>query len=161
MIGVIEYMKDLFDKLGESIKTTYKEAVDQTQKTVGQTKYKVEALNLKNELKKLYQRLGEDYYKSYTKEDTEPCNLVLCNRITVLLKDIEKLESKIEGVAHTQKDSFEAYKREVKTMWDDHIADDQTIQKDENGIKILKFCQHCNIGNSQSAVYCMNCGHKF
>mgnify|MGYP001017216308 CR=1 FL=1 len=47
-------MKDLFGKLGTSIKNTCKEAVDQTQKTADQAKYRSEILTLKNDVSAMY-----------------------------------------------------------------------------------------------------------
>lgn len=153
-------MKDLFDKLGESIKTTCKEAVDQTQKTMDQTKARTEIIALKKELKKLYQKLGEMYYTQYMSGSIEGSNAPVCSRITALRKEINRLEKKVGEVVDVQKDSFEAYRREVKTTWDE-AKQYEEVKRDENGIKILKFCEHCNVGNSQNATYCINCGHKF
>ena len=43
-------LKDIIDKLSSSLKNTCKEALDQTQKTVDQAKYRSDILTLKNEL---------------------------------------------------------------------------------------------------------------
>lgn len=154
-------MRDLISKLGESIKNTCKEAVDQTQKTVDQTKYRTEIASLKNEVKKLYQRLGEEYYNNYINDKDELCSIPVCNRITSLLREIERLEKRIDDVVNTQKDSFDSYKREVRTMWNDEMEKAGFVQKDENGVEIFKFCPKCDIGNAHNAGYCMNCGNKF
>lgn len=156
--GVI-MMKDLFGKLGDSIKNTCKEAIDQTHKTVDQTRYRTEIVNLKNELKKLYQRLGEEHYTAYMKGEVEGVHPPIYNRITTMLKEIEMLEQKIGDVVNEQKDSFDTFKRDVKSTWNEESQSYET-KRDENGIKILKFCQHCDIGNPVDGIYCVNCGKK-
>lgn len=154
-------MKEIMDKLTQSIKSSCKEVADQTQKTVDQTKYRKEMIELKSEIKKLYQKLGEQYYTYYMEEETEKKASPICNRITVLLKEIDRLETKIEEVIKNQKDSFDAYKRDVKQTWDEEETVFTEVKRDENGIKILKFCKSCNIGNNVDAQYCINCGKKF
>ena len=62
-------MKDIMDKLSENIFNTCKEVVDQTHKTVDQTKYRTEILSLKKEVKKLYERLGKEGYEEALKVD--------------------------------------------------------------------------------------------
>lgn len=152
-------MKDLFGKLGTSIKNTCKEAVDQTQKAADQAKYRSEILTLKNDLKKLYQRLGEEQYKHYIEGDEPAYQSALCNRITNLKKEINRLEKEVDDVVHVQKDSFDAYKRDVRSTWNEE-EQEVRVERDENGIKMLKFCPKCNIGNAKEAVYCIHCGNK-
>lgn len=152
-------MKDLFGKLGTSIKNTCKEAVGQTQKTADQAKYRSEILTLKNDLKKLYQRLGEEQYKHYI-EGQEPVHQsALCNRITNLRKEIARLEKEVEEVVNIQKDSFDAYKRDVRSTWNEE-GQGVRMKRDDNGIKMMKFCPNCNIGNATEALYCIHCGNK-
>lgn len=154
-------MKNIIEKLGESLKNTCKEAVDQTQRTVDQTKYRTEILSLKGEIKKLYQRLGEEYYNNYMNDREEPCSIPTCNRITSIQKEIDRLEKIIGVVVNTQKDSFDSYKRDVRTTWNEELTKAGFAQKDENGVEILKFCSKCDIGNPHNATYCVNCGNKF
>lgn len=153
-------MKDIFSKIGDSIKNTCKEAVDQTQKTVDQTKYRTELINLKNELKKLHERLGQAHYTAFISEDKDNVFAPLCNRITAVQQEIERLENKIKGVVGDQKNSFNSFKDQVKNTWQEETAA-YTDTRDENGIKILKFCEHCNVGNPREAAYCINCGKAF
>lgn len=158
-------MNDLFGKLGASIKNTCKEAADQTQRTLDQTKYRTEILSLKNELKKLYTQLGERYYKELMNIEEVTDYTRICNRITGLSKEVERLEKEIGYVVTEQKDSFDSYKRNVKTTWNEDInqetSQSKTYQRDENNIKMFKFCDNCNVGNQIDATYCVNCGHKF
>ncbi|MGL4798367.1 MAG: hypothetical protein ACRDDX_01775 [Cellulosilyticaceae bacterium] len=153
-------MKDLFGKIGDSIKNTCKEAIDQTHKTVDQTRYRTEIVSLKNEVKKLYQKLGEEQYELFMKEQTEMPHAPTCNRITALLTQIHDLEQRVGDVVDGQKDSFDAFKRDVKKTWNEDAEQYGEIKRDENGIKMLKFCQHCDIGNAVDAEYCINCGEK-
>lgn len=153
-------MKDLFEKLSSSLKNTCKEAVDQTQKSLDQAKYRSEILNLKNELRKLYQKLGEIYYKNYMKGEEAAAPEALCNRITHLIDEIRTLEKEVEQTVNVQKDSFDAYKREVRQTWNQNEEAYTHVKKTQEGIKILKFCPNCNIGNSPEASYCIHCGEK-
>ncbi|MGL6173418.1 MAG: hypothetical protein ACRC1P_02265, partial [Cellulosilyticaceae bacterium] len=84
-----------------------------------------------------------------------------CNRITALYKEIYQLEKQVNQVVNTQKDSFDAYKRDVKNSWNEEINKSFSAKKDENGVEILKFCSKCDIGNDPETVYCINCGNKF
>ena len=152
-------MKDLFGKLGTSIKNTCKEAVAQTQKTADQAKYRSEILTLKNDLKKLYQRLGEEQYKHYIEGQELVHQSALCNRITNLRKEIARLEKEVEEVVNIQKDSFDAYKRDVRSTWNEE-GQGVRMKRDDNGIKMMKFCPNCNIGNATEALYCIHCGNK-
>ena len=153
-------MKDIIDKLSSSIKNTCKEALDQTQKTVDQAKYRSDILTLRNELKKLYQELGEVYYKNYMEGKAEEAPEALCSRISSLTQELEKLEKDIAQTVNVQKDSFDAYKREVRQTWNENQPTYANVKRDENGIKILKFCPHCNIGNPPEAEFCIHCGEK-
>ena len=153
-------MKEMIDKLTQSIKDSCNEVVGQTQSIVDQTKYRTEVVSLKNEVKKLYQKLGKQYYTEYMEKESEKEESPVCNRITVLLKEIQRLEDKIEETTKTQKDSFTAYKRAFKNTWEEETVFTET-KTDENGIKILKFCKQCNIGNNVDAQFCVNCGKKF
>lgn len=154
-------MKDLIDKLGESIISTYKEAVDQTQQAACQTKCRAEIVSLKAEVKKLYQKLGEEYYHQYLNGIEKPCSIPTCNRITSINREIEKLEKSINDVVNSQKDSFDAYKRDVRSTWNEEMGKAGCVQKDDDGVEILKFCPKCDVGNAHNAVYCVNCGNKF
>ncbi|MEG1295094.1 MAG: hypothetical protein RSD02_01805 [Niameybacter sp.] len=153
-------MKDLIEKLSSSLKNTCKEALDQTQKTVDQAKYRSDFLTLKNELKKLYQKLGEAYYKKHIEGEKAIAPEAICNRITSLIHEIDKMEKEVEDTVYVQKDSFDAYKREVRQTWNENQPTYASVKRDENGIKILRFCPHCNVGNPTKAMYCIHCGEK-
>ena len=72
-----------------------------------------------------------------------------------------ELEEKIDHVVTEQKDSYDSFKRDVRTTWNEEMGD-QPFEptRDENGIQILKFCDKCDIGNPIDATYCVNCGEK-
>lgn len=154
-------MQDIFNKLGESIKTTFKEATGQTQKTVDQTIYRTEILTLKNELKKAYQEIGIAEYEAHILEQEHGTNQVLYNRVESLLKQIQEIEEEINTIVDIQKDSFDSYKREVKTKWNETMAKEKHPQKGEDGVEVMKFCSHCNAGNAVEANYCISCGKQF
>lgn len=153
-------MKDFIEKISDSLYSTCKEAADQTQKTLDQTKYRTEIVSLKGEIKKLYQRLGEECYRNYINDVQKPCSIPVCNRITAIKREIEILEKRIDIVTNSQKDSFDSYKRDVRTTWNDEMTNETPVQKNEEGIQLLRFCSKCNTGNPHKGTYCINCGNK-
>lgn len=155
-------MKDLFDKLSDSLKNTYKEASSQTQKTIDQAKYRKDIIELKNELKKLYMQLGKECYHQHINGKEQTVNQPLCNRITMMRKELETLEKTLAEVVDLQKDSFESYKRDVRRTWNDQQSTEAgNSYRTDDGVEILKFCSKCNVGNGPEAVYCTNCGNQF
>ncbi|MDF2877662.1 MAG: hypothetical protein K0S30_758 [Clostridia bacterium] len=154
-------MGDVFTKLGESIKSTFKEATTQTQKSVDQTVYRTELLSKKNELKKAYQQLGEAQYEVHVHNAEEEIPVSLYTKIEVITKEIAQIEKQVGEIVTTQKDSFDTFKRTVKTTWDENMAKQTRPEKGEDGVEIMKICSHCNVGNNISASYCISCGNKF
>lgn len=156
-------MVDVLSKLGESLKTTLKEATQQTQKSVDQVTFRTELLNKRSELKRLYEVLGEIQYKVYLENEENAERNVLYSKITRLKAEITDIEQKLEEIVNKQKSSFDSYKRKVKTTWQED--GDQTVRRDdltqEDGIEILKVCPVCNTGNHEHAAYCIKCGNKF
>ncbi len=154
-------MSDVFSKLGESLKSTLKEATEQTQKSVDQVTCRTDLLNKRNELKKLFEKLGEAQYKAYIENEDSLERNELYTRITHLKTDISNLETKLEDIVNTQKNSFDNYKRKVKTAWEEEKAAKASEFSDDDGIEILKVCPVCNTGNHEHAAYCIKCGNKF
>lgn len=154
-------MKDLLGKIGESILNTCKEVTDQAEKAVDQTKYRKDILTLKSDLKKLYQRLGEEYYTAYIMGTDDMPFGPICNKITAITKEIDKLEKQVKDVVNEQKDSFSSFTQEVKTVWKEDGSEEYSYTKNGDDIKLMKFCDKCNVGNSVDATYCINCGTKF
>lgn len=156
-------MVDVLSKLGESLKTTLKEATQQTQKSVDQVTFRTELLNKRSELKRLYEVLGEIQYKVYLENEENAERNVLYSKITRLKAEITDIEQKLEEIVNKQKSSFDSYKRKVKTTWQED--GDQSAKRDdltqEDGIEILKVCPVCNTGNHEHAAYCIKCGNKF
>ena len=156
-------MVDVLSKLGESLKTTLKEATQQTQKSVDQVTFRTELLNKRSELKRLYEVLGEIQYKVYLENEESAERNVLYSKITRLKAEITDIEQKLEEIVNKQKSSFDSYKRKVKTTWQED--GDQTVRRDdlteEDGIEILKVCPVCNTGNHEHAAYCVKCGNRF
>lgn len=156
-------MVDVFSKLGESLKSTLKEATQQTQKSVDQVTFRTELLNKRSELKRLFEALGEVQYKAYIENEDSVEKNVLYSKITHLKTEITDIERNLEEIVNVQKSSFDSYKRKVKTTWQDD--EDKTVEKDslaeEDGIEILKVCPGCNTGNHEHAAYCIKCGNKF
>ena len=154
-------MSDVFSKLGESLKSTLREATEQTQKSVDQVTCRTDLLNKRNELKKLFEKLGEAQYKAYIENEEGVERSELYTRITHLKADISNLETKLEEIVNTQKNSFDNYKRKVKTAWEEEKTAKASEFSDDDGIEILKVCPVCNTGNHEHAAYCIKCGNKF
>lgn len=154
----------MFSKLGESLKTTLKEATEQTQKSVDQVGCRTDLLNKRGELKRLFEILGEAQYKIYregSEDSVERNELYL--KINTLKTDISLLEKRLEEIVNTQKSSFDNYKRKVRTTWDEITKEEKKddLAQDGDGIEILKICPVCNTGNHEHAAYCIKCGNKF
>ena len=154
-------MADIFSKLGDSIKTTIKEAVDQTQKSVDQASIRTDLIAKKNELKKLYQTLGESHYKAYTTGESDEAQGAIYEKITELVKDIEEAEKKLEDIVNTQKTSFNSFKEDVKSTWGEMQTKAAEETKQADNVKVMKVCPVCNTGNNIHAAYCIHCGNKF
>lgn len=154
-------MADIFSKLGDSIKTTIKEAVDQTQKSVDQASIRTDLVAKKNELKKLYQTLGESHYKAYTTGESDETQGAIYEKITELVKDIEEAEKKLEDIVSTQKTSFNSFKEGVKSTWNEPQVKPAEEAKQADNVKVMKVCPVCNTGNNIHAAYCIHCGNKF
>lgn len=156
-------MADIFSKLGDSIKTTIKEAVGQTQKSVDQASVRTDLMTKKSELKKLYQALGESHYKAYSTGESDESQGAIYEKITELVKDIAEAEKKLEDIVTTQKTSFSTFKEDVKTTWNEPVSKttgaEETAQADN--VKVMKVCPVCNTGNNIHAAYCIHCGNKF
>ncbi len=156
-------MADVLSKLGESLKSTLKEATEQTQKSVDQVTCRTDLLNKRNELKKLFEALGEVQYKVYIENEENVERNVLYSKITALKNEIASLEKKLEDIVNMQKSSFGSYKRKVRTTWEE---DNVTFSKtdnlfEEDDVEVLKACPVCNTGNHEHAAYCIKCGNKF
>lgn len=154
-------MTDVFSKLGESLKSTIKEATQQTQKSVDQVTCRTDLLNKRSELKRLYEALGEVQYKAYIENEDNVERNVLYSKITTLKSEIQNLEEKLEKIVNTQKSSFDSYKRKVKTAWEEEKEVKVDDLNTDDGIEILKVCPVCNTGNHEHAAYCIKCGNKF
>lgn len=135
---------------------TIKEVKVQAQKSASQVSYRMDLLNKRSDLKKLYEALGKVQYQIYQGEEESVERDILYSKITDLKKEIEAIETKLEEVINTQKNSFDQYKRTVKRTKDNEKTDDPY----EN-VEILKVCPICNTGNYEHAAYCIKCGNKF
>lgn len=154
-------MTDVFSKLGASLKNTIKEATEQTQKSVDQVGCRTDLLNKRNELKKLFEKLGEVQYKAYIENEDSIERNELYARITNLKADINALEIKLDEIVNTQKSSFNSYKKKVKTAWEEDKMPKTGDFGASDDVEILKICPVCNTGNHEHAAYCIKCGNKF
>lgn len=157
-------MADVLGKLGESLKSTLKEATEQTQKSVDQVGCRTDLLNKRNEVKKLYETLGKIQYKLYMDHSTDTEDRdELYTKITKVKSEIAEIEKKLEDIVNAQKSSFDSYKRKVKTAWDEMTKEEKqdNVSPESDDVEILKICPVCNTGNHEHAAYCIKCGNKF
>lgn len=154
-------MKDILNKLEESIKSTAKEAAEQTQKSVDQAVYRTELVSKKSELKKLYMQLGMAKYEDYSAGSEDAKNMPLYLKIDALRKEIEDREAQVEDIVRNQKDSFDTFKRNVKTTWNEEMAKESKPEAGPDGVEVMKICHYCNAGNHVQADFCISCGNKF
>ncbi len=154
-------MADVFSKLGESIKTTLKVATEQTQQSMDQVSSRTEILNKRNELKKLFTKLGEIQYKCHIDGEENIERDVLYTKITELKDEIQKLEDHLSEVITAQKSSLDNYKRQVKSTWNEPSTEEKKDDLEEDEIEVLKVCPVCKTGNHEYAAYCIKCGNKF
>lgn len=157
-------MSDVFSKIGEGLKTTIKLATEQTQKSVDQVSCRTELLNKKNELKKLYCTLGEAQYKAYIENPESVQDDSLFIKITELKNEVFTLENKIDNIVSEQKGSFEQYKEQVKTSWNDMMTEAEAKEAEDANMAdstVLKICPVCQTANPEDAAFCIKCGNKF
>lgn len=178
-------MADIFSKLGDSLKSTIKVAGEQTQMSVEQVSNRTELINKKNEMKRLFMLLGQAQYKCYLEQGESFERNGLYSKIDELRAQIISLEKKVGEGAEAQKSSFDSFKQQVKTTWNepdvkDDIFDDDIFKynnvnksvpkSDEHVDKqsshgndqddILLICPVCHTGNHDYAAYCIRCGNK-
>ena len=154
-------MSDVFSKLGDSLKSTFKVATEQTQKSVDQVACRTELLNKRNELKRLFTLLGEAQYKCYTEQVESDDRDELYSKIDAIKLQITDVERRLGEIVTMQKSSLDSYKREVKSTWSEPDTTQKEADASEDGIEILKVCPVCNTGNHERAAYCIKCGNKF
>ena len=154
-------MSDVFSKLGDSLKSTFKVATEQTQKSVDQVACRTDIMNKRNELKKLFMQLGEVQYRCYTEgvEDSE--RDLLYGNIAAIKTQIDELETHLDKVVDEQKSSLDSYKNVVKSTWEDITTPEEKKGLDEEDVEVLKVCPVCHTGNHDYAAYCIKCGNKF
>lgn len=152
-------MQDIFDKVTKSIKDISQNVVEQTKTTVNQGKVELELIQTKNELKKLYTRLGEKVYQNRLYPQADPGIEALYDMIATKIKKISELEVSIDNIREEQKNTMESLKRNVKKTWNSENEEEKAPETDEEGYIHMKFCSHCNIGNHPDAQYCIACGY--
>lgn len=154
-------MADVLSKLGDSLKSTFKVATEQTQKSVDQVACRTELINKRSELKRLFTMLGEAQYKCYLEEGESHDRNMLYSKIDALKLQITELEKRLGEVVTAQKSSLDSYKREVRSTWSEADSEEKKDDLTGDDIEILKVCPVCNTGNHEHAAYCIKCGNKF
>lgn len=154
-------MKDVFDKVAQSVKDISQNVVDQTKTTVNQGKLELELAQTKNELKKLYAKLGEKVYQNRLYPEADPGIEMLYELIASKTKRISELEISINIIREEQKSTMESLKRNIQKTWNEQEQETKTPEANKDGYVHMRFCNECNIGNHPDAEYCIACGAKF
>lgn len=153
-------MKDIFDKVKQSVKDISEGIMGQTKTTVTQGKSEIDLLQAKNDLKKLYTQLGEKVYQNRLYPEADPGIDILYDRIVAKVSSIRELERAVEYMRKEQKSTIESVKRNVKKTWKGEGEETRTPEADADGYPQMIFCKECNIGNHPEAQYCIACGSK-
>ncbi len=154
--------KDIFEKLTDSVKSTYKEVAGQAKVSADQTRVRTEVATLKAELKKLYIQLGQCYFVS-TYEGYGDAEEICMDKIMEEIKEtidlINELEQDIASCVDIQKDSFVQYKDDLKSLWNEEEGE-VFVGKSQNikHIKLYKVCGECGESNMPANTKCKNCG---
>ena len=153
-------MKDVFDKIAESVKDISQGVIGHTKTTVTQGRVELDLLQAKADLKKLYAKLGEKVYENRLYLEADPIIKILYEKIDEKYIEVQELERNVAEVREEQKSTFESVRRDVKRTWDGEGDETRTPEPDDEGYLQMKFCESCNIGNHPDAEYCIACGHK-
>lgn len=139
------------------ISDTIKEVKTQAKSSASQVTRRVDLLNKKSELKKLYEALGKVQYQIYVSNEENIERDILYSKIDKLKSDIDALQMQVQDIVDTQKMSFNQYKHNVKH----HKETQKEVHDAFDTAEILKICPVCNTGNYEHAAFCINCGNKF
>lgn len=152
-------MKDLFENIKQGAYVGSKILAEKTKQVVEATKKEVDIQKVRYDINKQLRQLGVLTYKLRIGE-LEECE----ERINGL---VEQLNANYEILKELRIKNPEAVKEEVD--FDDDVeveetegfsGDDETRkpEKNEEGYYVMRFCQHCQVGNHPNATHCVHCG---
>lgn len=154
-------MKDFFNEMIDSAKNASKVIAEKTMETVDLTKREIEIQKLKIDLNKEYKLLGKLMYSIEIGEIKRKDDIIenVCNRITEINKQLEDIKTE-----RSTKDDPSYDEHDTEDMDSDQVIDMNDIvkpEKNEQGYFVMKFCNHCKVGNHPDAKKCINCGKEF
>ena len=150
--------------IADSFQNKFKQISKQAKDTFDYAKMELKIKSYGRECKKRYTRIGMLVYECKKKGSA-----VNGEEIEAICKEIDKFKHKIKVIQkqieeRKSEDAFEQnnfrgedFKYDVLEKKDNDLK----ISRTENGIKFLKFCPKCNIGNEPDAKVCAKCGYKF
>ena len=89
---------DIFDKIGETAKETYKYTADKATKLTREAKLRIQIREYKDKIKDLYESMGERIYENYVREDKQDITDFLnerCSEIDIYAKEIEDARKEV------------------------------------------------------------------
>ncbi len=153
----------------DNIQDTLKKLSKQAKDKFDHAKMELKIKSYSRECKKRYSRMGMLVYECRKKgsavngeEIEQICKEIdkYKHKIKVIQKQIEELKSVNDDVVEYESSSNSADSESEYNSLKKKDSD-LKMSRTENGIKLLKFCPECNVGNEPDASACINCGHKF
>ena len=152
---------NIADEVQNRLKKFSKHAKD----TFDYAKMEIKIKAYGRECKKRYTRIGMLMYESRKRG-----SVVNGDEIENICKEIDKFKHKIKVIQRqiddlkADDDIIDEYEKNCDS--DNYNAlekkdNDLKISRTENGIKFLKFCPKCDVGNEPNSSTCSKCGYKF
>ena len=89
---------DIFDKIGETAKETYKYTADKATKLTKEAKLRMQIREYKDKINNLYESIGERVYENHVREEKEDITDFVsekCGEIDVFAKEIEDARTEV------------------------------------------------------------------
>lgn len=153
-------MKEFYDHVRKNAYAGSKVFMDKTKKAMNRTMAEIDAHKLQYEINKLYREIGVCTYLAAKGKMDNPSK-----RIEKLIQRIDEKYSQIDGRME-QGATTETPEEEAEVVVEVAEIEDLTekvvMEPEENteGLKVMRFCNHCQVGNHPEATHCVKCGQK-
>lgn len=172
----MEFMKKITEitkKVGEAASDTYKTVADKSGKFFKDTKTKMEISDREDELKKVYEDIGNTVYNMYLSgEDVGTVFTKECKKIDKMKKEIEDLNKAIllNKELRTCQNCGETIpldsvfcsncgmKQKPIKVKEENTNRQEKETKEE--AKVEKVCPQCGNINETESKFCIKCGYK-
>lgn len=154
-------MKDLFENIKQGAYVGSKILAEKTKQVVEATKKEVDIQKVRYDINKQLRQLGVLTYKVRTGE-MEDCE----ERINGLVEQLKAnyailKELRIKNPEEVKEEADFEVEVEVEAEETEEVSGDEEIkkpEKNEEGYYVMRFCQHCQVGNHPNATHCVHCG---